>query len=118
MNKALIVLAVVGWGFAGPVQAVPLVHYDVNLGQNHLGPAAGWFTVTAAVSAGDNFGLASYKITMTGWDALHQYSPKADITDGLFGSESIGFCMFRSASDSTPMTGMQPTVFRNSAEIS
>ena len=110
MKKTLVMLAVVGLVAVGSAQAVPIVQYDITLGENHLGPAPGWFTVKATVSAGDNFGLASYKITMTGWDALYQFSPKADITDGLFGTQAIGFETLRSANNSTPMTGAQPTV--------
>ena len=114
MKKTLIMMAVVALAFAGSAQAVPLYDLQVALGENHLGPAPGYFTVKATVS-GDNFGLASYKITMTGWDALYQFSPKADITDGLFGTQAIGFETLRSANGSTPMTGAQPTVLGDPA---
>ena len=112
MKSALAITAIVGFVCVGSARAQS-VQYEVNLNEDHLGPAAGWFTVTASASAFDNYGLASYKITMTGWDSLYQCSPKATLTDGLFSTQDIGFTTLRSANHSTPMTGEQPFVLND-----
>jgi len=68
------------------------VHYKLDLS------VPGTFTLTAAASPGDNFGLALYGIPLTGTTtALDHKSPKMDFGTGPGGASPIGFTAFRTA---------------------
>ncbi|NQU75600.1 MAG: hypothetical protein HQ546_04695 [Planctomycetes bacterium] len=87
--------------------ATPTVTYTLLLDSG--GP--GTFHITAAVSQGDNAGLAAYELGVVGFSTMSNLGPMAD---GFSGPSYIpwkrGFTKLRSAANASPLAGTQDTI--------
>jgi len=89
-----------------------------QLSRTMTSATAGTFTLRLSVSDGDNFGVASYGVKLTGDITFDHRTPDITLADGSAGNDQpAGFTLFRAADQNSTTSGLLVTASQDTVSL-